>query len=155
MGIGQYNTIWYAVKVQFFFSLNLISWKTEVKLSKFYYVFIHICPFCCCLVVCLYLFFCLVYNCCFLFSFCFVFLRDYDWAGAMMNGCINKAGAIQGHAGQLKDLCFLLSWCNFGTVFFVFYMLHAIFFHRSGLLKGTEGSLTIYVFPLYFSDSFM
>ena len=41
--------------------------------------------------------------------FCFVFLRDYDWAGAMMNGCINKAGAIQGHAGQLKDLCFLLS----------------------------------------------
>ena len=36
---------------------------------------------------------------------CLVFLGDYDSAGAMMNGCINKAGAIQGHAGQQKDLC--------------------------------------------------
>ena len=48
--------------------------------------------------------------------FCFVFLRDYDWAGAMMNGCINKAGAIQGHAGRLKDLCFFVSFFEYFKV---------------------------------------
>ena len=79
-------------------------------------------------------------------------MRDYDWglcndewvyfyifvfallyvqeimtgAGAMMNGCINKAGTIQGHAGHQLDLCFF-SW-NFGNIF------QRYFFSRVGIL---------------------
>ena len=46
----------------------------------------------------------------YIFVFALLYVQEImTAAGAMMNGCINKAGAIQGHAGQLKDLCFLLS----------------------------------------------
>ena len=67
-----------------------LSFTFLIHVTKVYKFVIFIC----CFVVCL------------VFHFCWVFLRDYDSAGAMMNGCINNAGAIQGHAGHKKDLWF-------------------------------------------------
>ena len=72
---------------------------------------------------------------CLVFHFCWVFLRDYDSPGAMMNGYINKAGAIQGHAGHNKDLCFFLYFCNF------LYQWNILFI-KCGSLKDTEVNWT-------------